>query len=57
MITVWCCTCEKCGREIAGSDELDFRFKKAGWKYDRETHEWTCDECAEMENAKKGGAQ
>ena len=46
-MTVWCCTCTNCGREIASSDRLDFEFRRAGWKYDRDTHEWTCDECAQ----------
>ena len=47
MHSVWICTCEKCGREIADSDPLYFRFKQAGWQYDRKSHEWICDECAE----------
>ena len=49
MMRVWVCQCKQCGREIADQDRLAFDFKRGGWRYNRETGEWTCDECAERE--------
>lgn len=59
MMTVWSCTCAKCGKEVADGDRQGFEFKLAGWRYNRETHEWICDECAEKEDGAKaeGGAK
>ena len=57
MMTVWSCTCVKCGREIVDGDRQGFEFKQAGWKYDRKTREWTCDECAEKEEKKNEAPQ
>ena len=55
MTSVWCYTCSKCGREIADSDRLGFDFKRGGWVYDKDSKDWTCDECAEA--AKDGSAK
>lgn len=52
MITVWCCTCSKCGKEVASRDKQALDFKCGGWKYDRENREWICDEC--VDRATKG---
>ena len=46
-MTVWCCTCSRCGREVASSDKLDFDFRRGGWRYNRDTHEWMCADCVE----------
>lgn len=50
MISIWCCTCARCGKEIADGDRQALDFKRGGWQYDRETREWTCDECMEKES-------
>ena len=52
-MTIHSIECSKCHREAASSDELDFAFRIAGWKWDREKHEWTCDECVDKENEAK----
>lgn len=55
MLTIWSCTCSRCGREVASGDRLDFHFRLGGWRYDRDTHKWICDECADAEKKKGAG--